>query len=368
MQINLHGSVPGESRNEPAQHPIPVEIVFNPNWWYRNYGISFDQSFYLDLDRRIANDVVMRRALHERFGLGEPNPQAQPIIGSQHIAGGFVVPALLGVEIRFSPHDAAWPVPANLTREAAMALRVPDIRKNWPMKQLIEDMDALEGKFGWVAGDLNTGGILNTALELRGQELFVDILDDPQVVDHLFEVIAHTELVVAKCIRGRTGTASIAVNRSLINAAPQAFLESNCSVQMISPATYQQRLLPWHRLLARHLEPFGIHHCGNNLQLFSRTYAETAAAFYDVGWGSDVGQCSAAFPDAFLNLRLSPVRLLTCTAEETRQDAFELLRAAGRTRRVGLCCINIDYGTPDENVRALFDAPRMFREFSVGSS
>ena len=31
-----------------AQEFLPVELVFNPNWWYQTVGISFDQDFYLD--------------------------------------------------------------------------------------------------------------------------------------------------------------------------------------------------------------------------------------------------------------------------------------------------------------------------------
>ena len=58
---------------------IPVEVIFNPNWWYRNYDISFDRPFYLDRRQRIANDVAMRRALRERFGVGDPDPQPRPI-------------------------------------------------------------------------------------------------------------------------------------------------------------------------------------------------------------------------------------------------------------------------------------------------
>ena len=86
--------------------------------------------------------------------------------------------------------------------------------------------------------------------------------------------------------------------------------------------------------------------------------------FCDVGWGSDVARSGAAPPGAFLNLRLSPVRILGCTAEEVRRDALELLRAAGRRAHVGLCCINLDYGTPDEIVGAIFEAAR---EFAAGT-
>jgi len=85
---------------------IPVDFIFNPNWWYRNYEIPFAEDFYLNKQVRVNNDVSMRRALFERFGFGEPNPQPRPILGSMQVAGGFVVPALLGREIRFSPAEA----------------------------------------------------------------------------------------------------------------------------------------------------------------------------------------------------------------------------------------------------------------------
>ena len=27
---------------------LPLELVFNPNWWCRTAGISFEQPFYFD--------------------------------------------------------------------------------------------------------------------------------------------------------------------------------------------------------------------------------------------------------------------------------------------------------------------------------
>jgi hypothetical protein len=61
-------------------------------------------------------------------------------------------------------------------------------------------------------------------------------------------------------------------------------------------------------------------------------------------------------PDVFLNLRLSPVRMLQETAAEIREDVSALLAAAGRREKVGICCINMDYGTPDENVNAVLSS------------
>lgn len=341
---------------------VPVEIVFAPNWWFQNYGISFDESFYFDRAARIRNDVVMRRAMWERFGLGERDPRPRPVAGPAFVAGGFVVPALLGVEYRFAPNRAPCAIPRERSRDEIFALRVPDIFAAWPMRRLIEDMDALEAEFGSVMGDFDTDGILVTAVHLRGSRFFMDMVEDEELTRHLFSVAAETTVRVAEYVRSRTGTSSVSVNRSILNADPCIHLHSNCSVQMISPRLYERVMLPFERRVAASLRPYGIHHCGGNLHLFAKAYASLEPVFCDVGWGSEVARCRRDLPGVFLNLRLSPVRMLQESAETIRRDTGELLAAAGSARDVGVCCINMDFGTPDENVLAMIETARAFRD------
>jgi hypothetical protein len=47
---------------------LPIEVVFNPNWWSHSANISFDKPFYFDANTRIKNDITMRQILHQRFG------------------------------------------------------------------------------------------------------------------------------------------------------------------------------------------------------------------------------------------------------------------------------------------------------------
>ena len=338
-----------------TQRQIPAEVIFAPDWWYHHYGIAFDQTFYLDRDTRIECDRIMRRALYERFGLGKPDPQARPIIGSRNVAGGFVIPALFGLEIRFSADDAPWPVPANLSREQVLALEAPDLGSTWPMRELLVDLETLEADWGYSLGDVDTDGVLNTALHLRGERLFMDFYKDPDVARHLLAVVAETTGLVAHCFRSRTGSCAVATNRSILHVDPALYLHSNCSVQMVSPALFEEFLLPHELYLAERLQPYGIHHCGDNLHRFAGAYRRVPLSFLDVGWGSDVAQVRAVFPTAFLNLRLNPVRMLQASAEEIREDTRCLLRSAGHAGPVGVCCINMDAGTPDQNVQAMLD-------------
>ena len=288
-------------------------------------------------------------------GWVSPTRGRWPIVGSEHVAGGFVMPALFGCRIRFEPDAAPSPIPRDLGVAEALVLPVPDIASTWPMNQLIADMDSLQSEFRCVCGDFNLGGVLNTALEIRGQQFFMDFYEAPQLAHHVLAVVTEAQIAVATYMRARTGTLSLSTNRSTVNVDPSIFLHSNCSVQMVSPKVYTDFLFPYEKKLAEKLAPYGIHHCGNNLQLYAQYYARLPVAFYDVGWGSDVGRCRVELPGAFLNLRLSPVRMLQCTAAEIRRDAEQLLADAGDMRKVGLCCINMDFGTPDENVRAMLE-------------
>jgi uroporphyrinogen-III decarboxylase len=334
---------------------IACELIFNPNWWLRSYGISFDEPFYFDRSLRIQNDLRMRQVMHERFGLGPANPQPRPIVGSEHVAGGFVVPALFGCAVRFQPNAAPDVVPRNLTRDEVLALKAPDLDTTWPMNKLLAGMDSLESEFGCVCGDFDLDGVLNTALHIRGQELFTDFYEAPQLAHHLLSLVTQVQIDVARRVRARTGTCGVSTNRSILNVDPSIFLHSNCSVQMVSPRIYDEFLFPCEKVLAERLAPYGIHHCGNNLHLYAESYGRLPVVFIDVGWGSDVARCRKALPSAFLNLRLNPVRMLQCSPGEIRRDAEQLLARAGSRHNVGVCCINMDYGTPDENVRAMIE-------------
>jgi uroporphyrinogen-III decarboxylase len=350
---------------------LPIELVFNPNWWHKTAGISFKEPFYLDPATRIQNDITMRRVLYERYGklgMGEADPQPRPIIGSVHVAGGFVIPALLGAEIQFADAEAPQPLPVSLSKAQLAAFEKPDFRALWPMNELIHQMDALEDEYGTLVGDLNTDGLLNAAYHLYGQDLFLDFYMDPTTVRRLLEIIGELIVDVALYVRGRTGDCSIAVNRMAAHIDRGLFLHANCSVQMISPDSYREMHLPVEEAMAARIRPFGVHHCGDNMHRIAPEYAKLGATFFDVGWGSDVAECRHHLPTAFLNLRLNPVRMLQATPDEIASDTEHLLQAAaesGSLANVGICCINMDYGTPDDNLWAMYDVVERYRRTGV---
>lgn len=229
---------------------LPVELVFNPRWWHLNYGISFDMDFFFNADKRIESERLIENTLYERYGeygFGLKLDKPIPVAGSRHVAGGFIVPALFGCEVRFSEDAAPWVVPANMTDVQVKQLEVPDIVSSWPFKQLVHLMDKLEEDFGYVLGDFNTGGVLNVALDLRGQQLYIDFFEHPDLVHHLFRVITKTIVRVARYVHSRTGSTSVSENRMITHIDPGIFLHGNCSVMQISPLAYRNFLIPYEK-------------------------------------------------------------------------------------------------------------------------
>ncbi|MDP2983459.1 MAG: uroporphyrinogen decarboxylase family protein [Candidatus Latescibacter sp.] len=346
---------------------LPVEIVFHPNWWYHHAGITFDRAFFFDPDRRVKDEMKMRRVLWERFGqfkYGEENPAPRPVIGPVHLAAGFMVSSLWGCSIRYYENNSPVVESRHMTLEELDAMPAPDPMGNPDFRDLFSLIRELKNRFGYVEGDIGWGNLQNLALDLIGHEIFLAYYDDPAAVHRIYDKMNRNIIEVLALIRAETGTTSISVNRSVEKVDPAINLQSNCSVQMISNETYEEFLLPHELALSARLQPYGIHHCGDNMHQVAPGYAKVKeACFFDVGWGAEIEYCRSLIKDAFFNIRLSPVKIQTCSPDEVERDMVNLLEKAGDLSGVGICCINMDYGAPDENVARIFEVAEKYRKY-----
>ncbi|MCE5250135.1 hypothetical protein LLG96_07930 [bacterium] len=348
---------------------LPVEIVFHPNWWYHTAGIRFDRDHFFDPGRRVSDEMLMKRTLWEHFGghgYGEEHPSPEPVAGPVHLAAGFMMSSLWGCSILYYDNNSPVVQPQTLTLDELDALEIPNLADNQDFRDFFSLIRELKKRFGYVTGDFGWGNLQNLALDLMGHSLFLAYYDNPEAIHRIYDKLNRSAIEAITGVRAETGTTSISVNRSIINVDPAINLQSNCSVQMISNETYEEFLLPHEIELSRHLQPYGIHHCGNNMHAVAEGYSKVKeACFFDVGWGADIAYCREKIPDAFFNIRLSPVKIQTCTPKEVETDLVNLLEHAGNLAKVGICCINMDLGTPDENVAKIFEVAERYRKFGA---
>ncbi len=349
--------------NQRAEQPIlPVDVVFHPSWWNAHAGIVFDEDFFYHPKKRVESERRMEQTLYDRFGkygLGADHGRDLPVVGPVHNAAGYLLSEMLGCEIRYHADSAPDVLPAcreRLECDADAAFRSPAFRRYQTL------FEALKTRYGSVCGDVNWSGVLNLALDVRGQELFLDMLDEPDAVGKGFQQLAQLLERFAAGMQVETGTSSVSVNRLVRHFIRPVFLHSECSNTMISAEDYERFILPIDAGWSERHRSFGIHHCGRDAHRFAASYAKVPHLdFLDVGWGSDVRAVRAHLPDTFLNLRLDPAQIAAWTPEEIAFTVKRLVEESGNPALTGVCCINMDQRVSDAQITAVFEATAAVR-------
>jgi methanogenic corrinoid protein MtbC1/uroporphyrinogen-III decarboxylase len=327
---------------------IPLGVGFYPDWWYKHYGISFDREYYFDPETRVEARMEMDRRLYERFGetgLGDPHPKPKPLI----TFGMVMLPAVFGCEIVFEKEGLPWAIPLNLSEDRIQKLTVPDLLHAHPMPEMIEQIDYLKNKYGKVVGDINTTGVQNLALKIRGEQLYFDYFENPGLCHHLLKICTAAIIELFHYIYKITGTGAVDVTPM---CDPRMFVLPNCTVEQISLQTYEAFILPYDNQVAEACHPLGIHHCGSVDQALPGYAQVRHLEFLEIGFGSDVKKTRRLLgPKVAVNARLSPVLIKNGSPEEVAAEVRNLIDQGAPLKNYSIDTVGLTYGTPNENVK-----------------
>jgi hypothetical protein len=310
--------------------PLAVDKIwfnFLPSWWHRNYGFTFGRRFVFDPDYR--TDLMAR---------------AEKIVADRF--------ARLGIGSEKPPLRITAPDFNNASTPAAVtALSVPeDLTTIFPYTEIISQVAYLNRKHSRnETAVLPVRGVLNDAALLSGISFFEDLAVDPR---NAADLLNYTQAILMASIRNN------AARRSTFMP-----ILCNCTVMMVSPDFYACHLLPRDlEIYACAIEfglAFGVHHCG----LFDK-YAALYRRFprldwLAIGWNSDLDMALSMFPESVIQYLISPTFMLNCGRREVENRISELLRIAGpRKNRLRLEVSDLEFGTPEENITAVYNLCR----------
>lgn len=343
---------------------LPVDVVFHPSWWHKNAGISFDESFFYDPLRRVEDEQKMEQVLYDRFGdlgMGEDHDKALPQIGAVHLASGYLLSEMLGCKVEYY-EDA--PPQVICAHKDTLDLEVRDAFMSPAFKRLTTLIDQLKARYGYVVGDINWGGVLNLAIDVRGDQIFTDMVMEPEKAAVFFRKIADVIDKFVWYIQTNTGSSSISVNRSARLFDYPVAIHSECSHTMISEDDYRRFFLPIDQEWSMRHKPYGIHYCGKDPHRMASAFAEIERlTFLDVGWGGDVALLRKHLPETFFNIRLNPVDIQKYTLDELRQNITERVIASGQDlTKTGICCVNMDKEVSDQRIREIHQVAAEVRD------
>ena len=222
--------------DKPKKDNIIIVTGFMPSWWTQEYGITFHKDFHLNPSVHKETLCKMASILNERFG-NLPNFFFSPFdyadsYPAERIYGDALIPALFGSEVSFD--DASGHPYADcpcLSDEQIFSLSVPDVENSSAIRAILDNCPDSNTP---ITGELGYEGVLNIAYKLRGQEIFLDLIQKPDLAAHLLDVIFQT-------IDNTVHTARKWQN--LTNPKPTYFVHADCMVSMISGEMYSKHLL-----------------------------------------------------------------------------------------------------------------------------
>jgi uroporphyrinogen-III decarboxylase len=264
----------------------------------------------------------------------------------------------MGCDIVYQPDNSPQVVCRNLTAEDLDQVRVPDLDSDPVWARTQRQIDGLLADYGRVETYINLQGIQNIALDLMGQELYAAYYTDPDEVSDLLNKITDMTIGIGRRFRALSSDISGGVTGIVRKVMPENYLTSNCSVEMVSNACYEEFLLPHDLRLAAEFPCFGIHHCGKSMEHVCEGYSKVPnLAFAEVGAGSNIPYVREHLPNTWLNLRYSAVNIQKETPEQIHENVQRMLRE-GRAEegKISISCVGMDVNTPEESILAFLDA------------
>lgn len=307
---------------------VRASIGFVPQWFFERLPIKFGIEWHENCEYRYDTLVMMKALLNEKFptvpeftprdGGHGFDPDCATLSG---VYGSKVLAMIYGFDVCFPDND--WPVDSDKSHIPEQILRNLekfDLDMNPIMQKIELQMSHMELIFGKIEGYINYQGVLNTALKLRGNDIFYDMIDDESFVIDLFTHIAETTEQVAKRIQQRQRQSGVDINLLSL---------SNCVVNMISPEMYSRYILPHDERLSHEFMRFGIHTCNWDVTPYlSAISIIQSLGYLDMGAMSNLALARRTFPETRLAILVSPLVVQNLPLNELEKEFRRIVNHA----------------------------------------
>lgn len=226
--------------------------------------------------------------------------------------------------------------------------------KRGRVKAVSDEIDVLGDHFGnSLVIAVAVSGPMTLGVNLRGQEFYLDMEDDPQYVQRLMALTTEVINDYVNYLMDHP-VASIAV------------LDPSCSSDVISPEMYRKLVFPFHQKIMENIKAKGrvplLHICTNTEPIW-----EDMAASGALGLNGDlpnIGLCKERVGDKICLMgNVSPHETMAKgKPEEVYAESLRAINDAGKNGGFILTpgC-DLDWQVPDENILALVEAAQNYR-------
>ncbi len=357
LKLRNHIPIASPARREPAdgtETDMRVSLGFEPMWYSKRCNVEFSEKWHKDPYYRHETLKVMKEELVKRFPTVSywDTSKTEDLATISGCYGAYVIPRVFGIPLLYYPDR--WP-----ELDPTKKLSIEDIEKLDPDKllegpfveELFSQMDTIEKEWGKIHGYLNWQGVLNNAIHIHGENVFLEFYDKPDFIKHFFSIITEVMIRLAKAVQKRQRESGFYINQ---------FSVSNCTLNMIAPEVYEEFILPLDTEIAENFERFGVHTCNWNVTPYIDVLRRLPKVGYiDMGMMSDMVRVKEVFPDARRAVMYSPNTLHVADINTIKRDMETIFNAIAPC---DLVMADITWDTSDERVNELLTICRNLEE------
>ena len=194
-KLRSHIPIAGPARREPidgTETAMRVSLGFVPRWFSARCGTDFGKRWHTDPYYRYKALNRMKRDLNGAF----PDvpywerSRTEDLATLSGVYGAYPVPHAFGIPLIYGPDR--WPSlnpTKKLSIEEIERLETDRILGGSVVEDLLRQAEIIEREWGGVHGYLNWQGVLNNAFNIRGQEIFLDMVERPELSISFFDLI-----------------------------------------------------------------------------------------------------------------------------------------------------------------------------------
>lgn len=330
-----------------TESDLRPSLSFDPAWYTRRFDIDFGKKWHLDPVYRYTTLKKMKVELSRRFpsvpywnteGCGE----CATISG---VFGAFPIPHFFGLPLIFRSDGYPTLDPNRKVSVSEIEKLSPKEVLNGPeAENLFQQMDIIEKEWGKINGILNWQGVINNAFNLRGPDIFMDMIEKPDFVHSFFNLITDVMIRLIKKIQARQAASKVYYSHISL---------SNCVLNMVSPQMYEEQLFEFDKRFAESFPSFGVHTCEWDITPYAEIFTKLPKLGYlDMGMTTDLKKIKKMFPHTRRAVMYSADNLNKKTHEDIRKD---MERIYNEIAPCDVVIADIQADTPDERVTHLIE-------------
>ncbi|MCP4376599.1 MAG: hypothetical protein GY794_10560, partial [bacterium] len=184
LKLRNHIPISGPARREPSdgtESALRVSLGFEPAWFHKRCNVDFSERWHADPFHRYKTLQQMKAELVRAFPAvaywdGTRTDDLATLSGCY---GSYMISNMFGIPIHYAPDR--WPAlaPKHLSVQKIESLRADSMLEAPVVAELFRQMDIIEQEWGMIHGYMSWQGVLNNAFNIRGQEIFVDMVERP---------------------------------------------------------------------------------------------------------------------------------------------------------------------------------------------